>query len=156
MASSLFARLQGWPQSISTHPLIQNHSTALVTLAALSGPLLRLIYISHADYRAWLRVGRGGLPYNAFGWLIQLLLTPLRGPRLDTGCYDNPKAVAKAGPQALVSYLADEDIPERQGPRPSICHWLLPQRQLDSRSSEGSKMVRLFATRNLQIPHTRD
>jgi hypothetical protein len=115
---------------------------AVAVVTALSAPIL---YLAHTDYRAWLRLGRGGLPNNAFGWLIQLLLTPLRAPRLDTSCYSNPKIVDRSGPAGTKSYLSSEDVPQRPGPRPTIHPWILPHRQADSwASAEWKTVSRLF------------
>jgi hypothetical protein len=138
MASSLFRNLKGISQNIPYYHLFKNHSVGIVVVAALSAPLL---YIANADYRAWLQLGRAGLPYNLFGWLLQLTLTPLRARRFDTTCYSDPIVVAKASPPGSKSYLSAEDIPQRQGSRPSIYHWVLPHRQSDSRSSEEWKTV---------------
>jgi hypothetical protein len=143
MASSLFRPLQGFAQSIARYHLLQDHSLAIGVAAALSVPVL---YIARADYRAWLLLGRGGLPYNVLGWFVQLILTPFRAGRLDTSCYQNPEILAKAGPSGSKSYLSAEDVPQRKGPRPSIHRWLLPQRQADSRSSEQWKTVGLFSS----------
>lgn len=137
MASSLFQPLTGFAQSISKSQLFRNHTVAFGVVAALSAPVL---YIAHADYKAWLSLGKGGLPYNAFGWLIQLALTPLRAPRFDTSCYGNARIVAKAGPAGTKAYLSAEDVPERQG-RPAIYPWILPHRQADSFASEEWKIV---------------
>ncbi|KIN07776.1 hypothetical protein OIDMADRAFT_174695 [Oidiodendron maius Zn] len=136
MASSLFQPLTGLAQSISKSQLLRNHTVAVGVVAALSAPVL---YIAHADYKAWLGLGKAGLPYNAFGWLIQLALTPLRAPRFDTSCYGNARIVAKAGPAGTKAYLSAEDVPERQG-RPAIHPWILPHRQADSFASEEWKI----------------
>lgn len=136
--ASLFQHLRGSAQSIPKYQLLQNHPVAVAVVTALSAPIL---YLAHTDYRAWLRLGRGGLPNNALGWLIQLLLTPLRAPRLDTSCYSNPKIVARSGPAGTKSYLSSEDVPQRPGPRPTIHPWILPHRQADSWASAEWKTV---------------
>lgn len=138
--ASLSTYSRGFLDSLFSHRLLENRFALIVATAVLSVPLL---YIANTDYRAWLSLGPGGLPHNSIGWLVQLLLSPLRAARLDTSCYDNEKIVAKSGPPGSMSYLSAEDIPQRKGLRPSVCRWVLPQRQLDQRSSEEAKRVRV-------------
>lgn len=138
MASSILQPLQGLAQRIPKFHLLQSHSVTIGVAAAVSAPLL---YIAHADYRAWMRLGRAGLPHNPLGWIIQLLLTPLRAQRLETSCYSNPNIVAKSGPVGDKAYLSIEDVPQREGARPTIHHWILPHRQADSRGSAEWKIV---------------
>jgi len=114
-----------------------------LALLALSTPLL---YLITADYNAWYRLGRGGLPHNPFGYLIQTLLRPLKAPRFDTSVYSLPKVLSKAGPNGQKSYLSLDEIPQRSGPRPEVCKHILPQRQLDGSSSQVAKEVCLFRT----------
>jgi hypothetical protein len=146
MASSILQPLQGLARSIPNYPLLKNHSITISIAAAASLPLL---YIAHADYRGWLRLGPGGVPFNAFGWFIQLLATPLRAPRYDTSCYDDSNVVARFGPAGETAYLSSEDVPEREGPRPTIHRWILPHRQADSQASPQWKEVSYFYPINL-------
>jgi hypothetical protein len=142
MDSSLPLRLHNFPQMLLKryHQLPQPHRIALVTaLIAVSTPLTYLVY---ADYCTWLQLGRAGLPHNIFGYLIQTLLRPLKAKPFDTSCYNNPRIVAKSGPNAQTAYLSADDIPIRKGERPQVCKWILPQRQLDGGSSQAAKDVR--------------
>jgi hypothetical protein len=151
MASSILQPLEGLARSLPNYPLLKNHSITISIAAAASVPLL---YIAHADYRAWRRLGRAGVPYNAFGWFIQLLATPLRASRYDTSCYDVPNAVARFGPCGEKAYLSSEDVPEREGPRPTIHRWILPHRQADSQASPQWKEVSYLYTINLTPKRT--
>lgn len=138
MATSVLQPLQGLAHRIPKYHLLKKNPVAIGIAAAVLAPLL---CIAHADYRAWLRLGRAGLPSNAFGWLIQLILTPLRAPRFNTSCYNNPNIVARSGPTGGKAYLSSDDVPEREGPRPTLHHWILPHRQADSQSSTQWKEV---------------
>lgn len=69
------------------------------------------------DYRAWLALGPGGLPTNPLGWVITTALRLLGREPLSTGIYPSPQTAL--------------DLPDRQGPRPTIAHWPVPHRQLN-------------------------
>ena len=114
-----------------------------IALLTLSSPLL---YLITTDYNAWYRLGRGGLPQNPFGYLIQTLLRPLKAPRFETSIYSSPKIFSKAGPNGQKSYLSPDEIPSRTGPRPEVGKYILPQRQLNGQSSQVAKEVCLSHT----------
>jgi hypothetical protein len=143
MALSLTERLQSLFTATVSESFIRGNRIKIATVVALGTPLL---FVINSDYRAWLSLGKAGVPHNIIGYLIQTLLRPLRPKRFDTSVYDNPKIIAKSGPPALNSYLRSEDILYRQTDRPQVCKWLLPQRQLDEGSSESAKSVRISQT----------
>jgi hypothetical protein len=121
----------------------QHRIPIYIAVFTLSTPLL---YLITTDYNAWYRLGRGGLPQNPFGYLIQTLLRPLKAPRFETSIYSSPKILSKAGPNGQKSYLSSDGIPSRTGPRPEVGKYILPQRQLNGQSSQVAKEVCLSHT----------
>lgn len=73
------------------------------------------------DYRAWLALGRGGLPANPFGWLVASYFRLRSNDPLDTATLEDDGA-------ATASLIG---IPSRTGPRPRMAAWPIPNRQLD-------------------------
>ncbi|KUJ10957.1 uncharacterized protein LY89DRAFT_626565 [Mollisia scopiformis] len=108
-----------------------NPRNALLTTISLP-----ILYLAYTDYRAWLSVGRGGLPHNPFGYLIATLLRPLKAARFDTSFISNPRILEKSGPAGEKAHLSEDDIPRRKGERPEVCGWILPQRQLNQKATE--------------------
>jgi hypothetical protein len=80
------------------------------------------------DYHAWLKVADTALPQNIIGYVLQLCLSPLRSKPFDTAPYDNPKEIAKAGPDVGKKSFLNAKLPER-GERPTILKWMAPNRQ---------------------------
>jgi hypothetical protein len=100
--------------------LLKTHPFPLTLLTTLSIPLLYTIY---SDYRSWLALGRGGLPHNPLGYLVQFLLSPLKAKRFETGPLGNEKILKKAKPFSEGRWLSEEDLPVREGERPEIGRW---------------------------------
>lgn len=76
----------------------------------------------YRDYRAWIAIGKGGLPANLGGWLTTTRLRLRKRDPFTTALY------AQTGPQNI-SHL--DDLPARNGPRPQIAPWPIPHRQTD-------------------------
>ncbi|KPI34528.1 uncharacterized protein AB675_7410 [Cyphellophora attinorum] len=108
-------------ETLSAHPLL----VKTVALAGGSG----LIIAAYRDYQAFLALGRGGIPYNAFGWLINaLILRPLAlsySARLYTGDYPD----SGAGKVLL-------ELPLREGRRP-MADGIIPHRQMTDKAPEA-------------------
>jgi hypothetical protein len=90
------------------------------------------------EYHGWLKMGRGGLPYNFYGYCINLYLT-FRFGRRDTmslSLYERPdkyspawnKASREEQMNAQKSWLTTP-LPVRQGPRSRAIHYCAPQRE---------------------------
>lgn len=90
------------------------------------------------EYQGWLNMGRGGLPYNFYGYCINLYLT-FRFGRRDTislGLYERPdiyspawkKASQQEQTNAQKSWLPTP-LPVRPGPRSRAIHYCAPQRE---------------------------
>ena len=94
---------------------------AIIALAALVG--CTSIPRIARNYREYLAVGPGGLPYNLAGWFIAILMKPLSRDTIDTAVYD-------AKPNTT-SWLEDPgSIPERRGTRPKLGYHVVPARQV--------------------------
>jgi hypothetical protein len=132
-SSSLTTKLQGISKDLLNNPILHSKRNLIFTAVttALSFPLL---YITWSDYQKWLELGRAGPPHNIFGYLISRLLQPLKASRFDTSFISNARLLKKIGPVGERAFLKDEDVPERKGPRPEVCKWILPQRQLDQKA----------------------
>ncbi|CZR68967.1 uncharacterized protein PAC_18868 [Phialocephala subalpina] len=151
MASSLTTKLQSLTQDIISYPVFHTRPSTLKTsLFTLSLPF---IYFTYLDYRAWYNVGRGGLPHNFLGYIIQGILSPLKASRFDTSFMSQPKVLAKSGPPGERAYLKDEDVPQRKGDRPDVCKWILPQRQLDQKPGPESRTKYEKLIHSLAVDH---
>lgn len=103
-------------------------------LAAASLPLLYHIFaLIRQDYRGWMALGPGGLPYNVRGWLINSALRPLGRETKGTDCYDSEKLRSMGGDVGNKGWLGD--LPVRTGSRPYIGPWMAPHRQMDQLAS---------------------
>lgn len=80
------------------------------------------------DYRAWLTLGKGGLPASPWGWLIATYFRLRSNDPLDASMVEHD------GEEALLA-----DIPERAGPRPRMAAWPIPNRQLDQAVDDGMR-----------------
>ena len=118
---------------------------ARVTVAAAAiGVAPLLLWRAAANYRAWLALDAGGLPYNPLGYVINAMLRPLA--RFDTRVpapYDRAALEPLYGPEAFVSYLHDgeeggaAELPCRAGPRPGVPTFVAPQRQTTQGLADG-------------------
>ena len=110
------------------NPLIDRaRAQPILASVLLSGGTATLLWAIQ-DYRAFLALGRGGVPYNIFGWLLsKLLLGPFSLSSRDTKWTgDFPDTGASP---------AIRDLPRRRGPRAEV-GGLVPQRQLSQHASE--------------------
>jgi len=151
MSSSLTTKLQSLSQDIISRPVFHTRPSALK--AALSTLSLPLIYFTYLDYRAWYNVGKGGLPHNFLGYIIQGILSPLKAARFDTSFVSKPKIVAKSGPPGERAYLKDEDVPPRKGSRPDVYKWILPQRQSNQNPGADIKQTYEKLVHSLAADH---
>ena len=104
------------------------------TVAAILLPILYgTVRICLDDYRGWLDLGAGGLPYNFWGWLLQwaIKLTLAKRDTISLECYDEPLKIDLTESEKLRNtskHLAP--LPQRPGGRPKVAHWVIPHRQL--------------------------
>ncbi|KAH7263990.1 hypothetical protein B0J15DRAFT_489676 [Fusarium solani] len=118
--------------------IASNQRVVATALAAtfIGVPVLRAAVL---DYREYIKIGPGGVPYNVFGWLIQLCLRPITKEPFHTSCYDGARAIKEAGPNASSAFLSEGDVPVRCSPRPEVGRWTVPSRQLTDLGDEEVK-----------------
>lgn len=134
-----------WPEFFSTHA--ESSKSFLATVLVI--PLLALFRYAYLDYQGWYALGAGGIPHNAFGWLVQSLLR-LRASRSvrDTRCYD-----AAIGSIELESTsFFDDQLPKWTGKVPRTGVWVVPHRQVEQVAGASIKKVRLLASDEAIIP----
>lgn len=138
MASTLTTKLNTISKEVQARlsPLIHSRATLITTALALP-----FFYLTWSDYQAWLAVGRGGLPHNPVGYLIAIILRPLKASPFDTSFVSKPEILKKSGPAGEKAYLSEDEIPFRKGSRPEICGWILPQRQTKEKAGTKSRDV---------------
>src|SRR6266536_1408926 len=83
------------------------------------------------NYHEWLAVADAALPRNIIGYLVQLSLSPFRADPFTVLPYDNPKEIAKCGPDIGKRSFLPIKLPEREGLRPEILKFVAPNRQVD-------------------------
>ncbi|KAB5518020.1 hypothetical protein GE09DRAFT_1195592 [Coniochaeta sp. 2T2.1] len=90
------------------------------------------------EYQGWLRMGRGGLPYNFYGYCYNLYLTFRFGRRdtMSTYFYDRPDRYSPAWDNATREERLNAQkswlpapLPVRPGPRSRAIHYCAPQRE---------------------------
>ena len=110
--------------------LANKHPRLLIVtaFATISTPWL------YGNYRAFIDLGPGGLPYNVFGWLAALSLKLVARETKSTEEY------VKDGSQER--WLKDEDVKQREGDRPRFGWHVAPVRQQDMLPSAEMAKVR--------------
>ena len=124
------------------HQLLAHAKARPLLTTAIAGATTATLIAAIQDYRNFLALGRGGLPYNVFGWLIStLLLRPLalsKAARLHVDDYP------ATGASAYV-----HELQPRQGPRADT-GGIAPHRQLSQVAPAAmagplNEMLRSFA-----------
>lgn len=139
MASHLRNLTQKLPPSLPQNPKAK---AIALTIATLTISLPTLSY-AVKSYRGYLALGRGGVPYNIFGWALQGLLqllaswdtrdpSPLTKPR-------NRKATEQYGGSKT---FFPGPIPERVGDRPIVPGYVAPQRQTTQKPGDVEVMTK--------------
>ncbi|KAK6222610.1 hypothetical protein LQW54_000790 [Pestalotiopsis sp. IQ-011] len=109
---------------------------AAIATGAVVIPLLVLAY---NDYNYYCSMGPHGMPNNFWGWKRQLSLAPKA--RKDTTVpapYDQAEAARGFGPKSTESFF-NRPLEARAGPRPEVCSFVAPQRQMTERCTEAMK-----------------
>ncbi|KAI0008151.1 hypothetical protein F4779DRAFT_463917 [Xylariaceae sp. FL0662B] len=121
------------PETLRTHRPALIAGTAL---ALASAPLLAYAYKS---YQAWLALGRGGVPYNLFGWLVQSTLHIIARRDTRTPAPYRPADLEPVyGAAGQTTFLAGATISQREGERPGVPTTVVPQRQTTQRASPAA------------------
>lgn len=128
------SHFRGYLQALLTGPNLRN---AVLVLAA--GVLAGL---ARNNYLGYLALGKGGLPHNVFGWLMQAAgqLVAKWDTRSLTP-FSNPRHRETLGEAGATTFLGGVVIPERKGgQRPTVPGYVAPQRQMDQLpESEGMR-----------------
>lgn len=110
-----------------------NHAPLLIGVAFGALPLLAY---SITNYREWLSIGPGGLPYNVVGWVGNVLLRPLsRSDVRAVAPYvmeEQQEQYGAAGSLSFFDTARDSSHPlppPRDGARPTVPTFVAPQRQ---------------------------
>jgi hypothetical protein len=83
------------------------------------------------DYREWKSLGKGGVPYNVYGWLM---VTRFRFEARDT--LDTAQYADRIG--GLDDSVRLPELPRRQGPRPRMGKHPVPHRQMDQKPEDNT------------------
>ncbi|SPO06480.1 uncharacterized protein DNG_09170 [Cephalotrichum gorgonifer] len=117
--------------------------TAITTLVATAaaGLLIPGIHCIVRSYRGFLALGRGGIPYNFFGWLLQASLKLIaRTDTTETSHYSRPEILQLYSPLADLCFLAGPPpLQERSGARPTVPFYTAPQRQTTEIATEATR-----------------
>jgi hypothetical protein len=106
---------------------VGEHRTVLLGLALLPVPFL--LTSAYRDYNTYLSLGRNGMPYNVFGWLLQMMLKPIARRDLRVPApWDKDKEAAKFGANMTRKFLP-AGLEKRRGARPEVPYFVAPQRQ---------------------------
>lgn len=109
---------------------------ARILLATVPPAVLALfIPAAYRDYQSYLDLGPGGPPYNVLGWLGVKLFTPFRREMFGTRIYD--RKVERGQDMEFLT-----ELPRRDGERPTMGAFTVPQRQITQRPSQEMKDVR--------------
>ena len=118
-----------------------------ILTSTLSVFSLSVIYWFYTDYKAWLALGAGGLPYNIRGYAYQNYLRMLLSrDTKSTECYANAKSSGEESRNFLSS------LPKRVGKPPKVGLWAAPHRQLDMMPSEEIKEVGYLLRLSTSLP----
>ncbi|KAF3764382.1 hypothetical protein M406DRAFT_258562 [Cryphonectria parasitica EP155] len=124
--------------------LRQNPRAAAIAVAITAlGVSIPTLSYARASYRGYIALGKGGMPYNVFGWALQGVLQLIarhdtRDP-LPLAKPQNRTATEPHGNKTFFS-SAQVPIPERQGGRPEVPGYVAPQRQMTQRPSDVEAM----------------
>lgn len=140
LSSGLVADLNRFTQApfTSLRQLPKAGATALV-ITALGMSIPALSY-AVSSYRGYLALGRGGMPYNVFGWALQGLLQLLaKWNTRDPSPFTKPKNRKSTEPHGSKTFFASP-IPERAGDRPTVPGYVAPQRQTTQQPTDMEVM----------------
>ncbi|KAL9052101.1 MAG: hypothetical protein Q9162_005618 [Coniocarpon cinnabarinum] len=125
MATSQRSALSPVVEHIRAHP-------RLAMLGASHGALFLYVILRsiYQNYARWRNLGKGGLPANPLGWMIQWLFRPLGlHDMISLWPYSYPPYTSLHGAAAKRSYLK-RPLPTRDEARPLVSEmWIAPQRQ---------------------------
>lgn len=147
MASNTIAKLnshlhrltQSVPPSLRQPSPNVRLAAYIVTALGISIPT---ISYAISSYRGYLALGRGGVPYNVFGWALQGLLQVLaKRDTRDPSPFTKPKNRRSTEPHGSKTFF-DSPIPQRAGDRPTVPGYVAPQRQITQQPTDVEVMTK--------------
>jgi len=123
---------------LASHPALTTRYLFISSLCiAITVPILAR---ARSDYLGWLSLGKGGVPYNVFGWMLQSMLRPFafRETR-SLAPYSRADVIKMYEPTGRNRYI-EGDLGFRAGDRPAVGPWVAPQRELEGNSEDVRKL----------------
>ncbi|KAL3474057.1 hypothetical protein BJX99DRAFT_186484 [Aspergillus californicus] len=111
---------------------LSDNRARIILATAPAAVLALFLPAAYRDYQSYLALGPGGPPYNVIGWLAVKLFTPFRREMFGTRIYDR-----KVQGGQDVEFLTD--LPRRDGERPTMGAFTVPQRQINQQPSQEMK-----------------
>lgn len=137
--SSLTIQLNRLTQAFPS-PLRQNPQATLAVILTALGISIPTLSYAISSYRGYLALGRGGMPYNVFGWALQGLLQLLaKWDTRDPSPFTKPRNRKATEPHGSRTFF-DNPIPERAGDRPTVPGYVAPQRQTTQQPADVEVM----------------
>ncbi|KAL1704777.1 hypothetical protein EV121DRAFT_291097 [Schizophyllum commune] len=138
-------------ERVSVHlDVLLRHASAIISrhrdlvIAAVPATVFSLLIPSMIrDYRAYLSLGEGGLPYNPIGWVVSSALGSFGRETTSIELYNSM-------PEKRSWFAAP--LPQREGPRPTIGKHVIPHRQIDQFPPESLQSA---ARGLIQVMHKR-
>lgn len=113
------------------------HTKSTIAVAISLASLVALGPSAYRDYKTFMSYGPGGVPYNAFGWLVAaVVLRPMTSDVLSTNVYE--------GQEDKGTWLP-ESVAQRKGERPIVGPHAAPQRQLNQFPGKEVQEVSFFS-----------
>lgn len=109
--------------------------------------LFTLVKSTHRNYRAWLALGPGGVPYNLLGWAIQSFFSvTISLPTLslaDPAGFAVPSLDKQYASHAVSprSSFLQGPLPLRAGPTPLVPDTVAPQRQITQKITDDALLA---------------
>ena len=127
---------------VHLQPVLLSPSHVHVPLVAA----LALAFPIYSNYRAYMALGPGGLPYNATGWLIATCLKPFGRETKSVEMYEldpDKDSFLDADSVDPLADLRDSSgaFPKRAGNRPRTSWHSVPHRQLEHKSTQDMENV---------------
>lgn len=149
MASSTISSVTSRLRDLTVQRLPARHTTTTIQFLAASFVVGFLTQRAHASYRGYIALGKGGLPHNVLGWLIQgVAQLVAKWDTRSVAPFAQPKNRRTLGEAGSRTFLGRVVVPERRvgdgtttsGGRPTVPGYVAPQRQIDQLVEGETKM----------------
>ncbi|KAJ4420185.1 hypothetical protein N0V82_004529 [Gnomoniopsis sp. IMI 355080] len=138
--SSLRSQLHRLSQDLPLKLRQTSNARAAALIVTVLGVSIPALSYAISSYRGYLALGRGGIPYNVFGWAVQgLLQIVAKWDTRDPSPFTKPKNRKATEPHGSKTFFASP-IPERAGGRPTVPGYVAPQRQTTQQPADVEVM----------------